>query len=194
MPDRRRRAGDPPDLRRGLPVDDQVQVDAGMGPPAQRGEVGDGRDDRHAEAALLPQAAEHVGGGGVGRDDHVRPRPRHEPQQRPAADEHRQAPGEPLRRQPRDQPVLQLEQRAQSAGAPSPSRSAPAGARPGRSRRARRRPRPRRRAGSRGCRRRAAPREGHAPRRCRRSRSARAEARATACQAASERARVRGVM
>jgi hypothetical protein len=102
--------GDAPDLGAGLLVDDQVPVDARVGPVAQGGEVGDRGYDRHVEPALRAQPAEQLGAPGIGRDDDVR---------RDLGDQLAQArDGEPLaeeagqrdrRGEDGDQPVLQVE-------------------------------------------------------------------------------------
>jgi hypothetical protein len=103
------RAGDRLDLGARLGVDDQVQVDRRMRPPAQRGQVGDRRRARHAQASEPPEPAQHLGAAGVGRDDDVRALAGDQPQQSPAAEARGQRAGQPAGgREPADEPVLHV--------------------------------------------------------------------------------------
>ena len=65
----RRRPRDRPHLGLGLRVDEQVQVDAGVRPVAQRGEVGDGRHDGDPQRARAAQAPEDLARPRVRGDD-----------------------------------------------------------------------------------------------------------------------------
>ena len=105
------RAGDRRDLGARLRVDDQVQVDARVRPPVQRGQVGDGRGAGDGEPAGSPQPPERLGGAGIGRDDRVR-RLAGDQRPQPAAAQRRDQPLEqaPRARPAGDQPVLGVEQ------------------------------------------------------------------------------------
>ena len=108
-----------------LRVDDQVQVDAGMRPEAQRREVGDRADT--TGTVTRPSGAARPRSRSCPDRSRRRRRARRapdEPQQRRAADAAREPAHQPARRPPADdQPVLQVEQRAAAARGSSPRRA-----------------------------------------------------------------------
>ena len=64
-------AGDSPDLRDGLGVGDEMDVDAGTRPVVERREIGDRCADRDLQPARAAQAPEHLGDVGIGADDDI---------------------------------------------------------------------------------------------------------------------------
>jgi len=109
--------GDPADLLLGLGMDDQVDVDARMGPVAQRREVGDGGDDGHVDAAALAELADHLAGRGEDRDDQVGAGRPQRACHAPAAEQGQQHAGAPARgREALADVVLEIEQAVAELG------------------------------------------------------------------------------
>ena len=103
--------GDPGDLLGRLRVGDQMKVDAGMRPVAERREVGDRRDDRDVDPSLGPQIAEDLRAAWIGGDHDVGRPLEHRSPDRPGGQPLGQPRREPAcRRHVGDQPVGQVEE------------------------------------------------------------------------------------